>query len=270
MQFCTATNTNEINPFTWPRLVELFRDSDPPTLQNVHYIPSDHPNLALFRRSAAAQKAYERHKIYLKSCWESAYDYLVLSIFGEWFGFERVIVSRNASEGSELVNQFEGRCDIPPNGCVYRASPSLTQASRYTTDNQITYLSLVPNNFPYDVDEGIEHWCLWKIGGSSSTESISMEEMAWALRELQCISENSRGCIIHRDGRTFDKPDDASRTPANVGQVRKSAAISDAIYWVNPPHLQSMPEICHAHILVLRSEEMCHRDEYSAPCPPPV
>jgi hypothetical protein len=44
---------------------------------------------------------------------------------------------------------------------------------------------LVPNDFPYDVDEGIEHWCLWKIGGASSTESISMGELAWAIRELR-------------------------------------------------------------------------------------
>ena len=129
-------------------------------------------------------------------------------------------------------------------------------------------MSLVPNDFPYDVDEGIEHWCLWKIGGASSTESISMGELAWAIRELRSSRAHEiggSGCIIHRDGRTYD----VSRTSVNDVGIMRIGTVLDALYWVNPPHLQSMPEIHHAHILVLRSNEKC-RDGYSAQCPPPV
>ena len=271
-QLCTATTLNEIKPFTWPRLLELFSDPVTPEVQNSIYIPSDHPNLALFRRSVAAQKSYEQHKEYLNSCWKSAYDYLVVSKFGERFSFEKVLVSKGASGGSEVFSQIVKGGDMPPQGYIYESSPSLVQASRYTIDNQITYLSLVPNDFPYDVDEGIEHWCLWKIGGVSSVESISMGELAWALRELKSSwaqESGGSGCVIHRDGQTFDKTGDVSRTQVHDGGVRKIGAILSALYWVNPPHLQSMPEIHHAHILVLRSDEKCH-DQYSAQCPPPV
>jgi hypothetical protein len=269
---CTATTLNKKKPLTWTRLLELFRDPATPEARNSMYIPSGHPNLALFRRSFAAQKSYEQHKEYLNSCWKSAYDYLVVSKFGERFGFDKVLVSRDASLASEVVSQIEKSGDIPPKGHLYQSSPSLAQASRYALDNQTTYLSLAPNDFPYDVDEGIEHWCLWKIGGACNAESISMGELTWALQELKSSrahDSGGRGCIIHRDGRTFDKTDFVSRTLVNDVGVRRIGAVLDALYWVNPPHLQSMPEIHHAHILALRSDEKCN-DLYSALCPPPV
>ncbi|KAL3810019.1 hypothetical protein ACHAXA_006134 [Cyclostephanos tholiformis] len=271
-QLCS---TAKMSSFTWPDLVGLFRNTDTPNVQNVNYIPSDHPNLALFRRSVSVQRAYERHKEYLNNCWESAYDYLVVSKFGERFGFEKVVVGRgDASDGSDLVgnNKTEKRDDVPPNGQIYRANPSLMQASRYAIDNRITYLSLVPNDFPYDVDEGIEHWCLWKIGGASSTESILTRELEWALRELKMLRAHEfggRACIIHRDGRTYGMAVDDSQMPITSERVRKPVSYLDVLYWVNPPYLQSMPEIKHAHILVLRSDEKSYCG-HAAPYPPPV
>lgn len=272
-QLCSTAKDLDAQPFTWPRLVELFRDSDTPNVENVNYIPSDHPNLALFRRSVSDQKSYELHKEYLNSCWESAYDYLVVSKFGKRFGFDKVVVCGDTSDGSDHVEMNVGKGDvIPPDGRRFRASPSLTQASRYAIDHQITYLSLVPNDFPYDVDEGIEHWCLWKIGGASCTEGISMEELDWAVRELKNSRDREcggRACIVHRDGRTHGTADDDSQTTVTDDRAQKPVPISDVLYWVNPPHLQSMPEINHAHLLVLRSDEKCHGG-HAAPNPPPV
>ena len=137
-QLCTVTTLNEIKPFTWPRLLELFSDPVTAKIQNSMYIPSDHPNLALFRRSVVAQNSYQQHKEYLNSCWRSAYDYLVVSKFGESFGFEKVLVSTGASCSSEFFSQISKGGDIPPKGHMYQSSPSLAQASRYTRDNQIT------------------------------------------------------------------------------------------------------------------------------------
>jgi len=262
-----ATDANELKPFTWDNLIDLFRKN-----QEDNYIPSDHPNLRLFRRSSAAQASYEKHKKYLDSYWMSAYDYLVISKFGEWFGFEKVIVNTDGPENSNIFKPIEDDTNqrnntnycIPPKGCVFKASPSLTQASKYTIENEMTYLRLVLNDFPYDVDEGIEHWCLWKIGDgdTSSAERVSGEEMAWALKELKNLQadENNSGSggIIERDGSNilFD-------AMPHSYQAQQSVPIVDTFYWVNPPHLQSMPEIHHAHILVLRSDKKSNDEHFA-------
>ncbi|KAL7542238.1 hypothetical protein ACHAXR_011610 [Thalassiosira sp. AJA248-18] len=251
-----APNANKLDRFSWPRLIDLFRTT-PSNAQNNHgnnnYIPSDHPNLPLFRRTAAAQ-AYEEHKKYLNNYWMSAYDFLVVSKFGEEFGFEKVIV--NNGDGSELkdgCNHDFSKKRYPPNGHIFKASPSLSQASKYTIENGLTYLKLVLNDFPYDLDEDIEHWCLWKIGRASSTEGISKEELSWALKELESLQadpNSGSGCIINQR----DDPPEYMQKTRNSPVENSAAPISDTFYWVNPPALQSMPGINHAHILVSRSD----------------
>ena len=237
----------ELKPFNWGQLKDLFRS---PTItdsgkilgnnsnnqQEEHYIPSDHPNLALFRRSLAAQEEYEIHKIDLTNNWRSTYDYLVMDKFGKKFGFEKVREEDSTPES--------------PNGYVYKVSPSLAEASQYTISNQLTYLRLVLNDFPYDVEENIEHWCLWKIGGGKcSKEGILREELSWAVKELQCLhadTTSGSSCILDKDDKmSFYECESAEET---------SAPIADTLYWVNPPHLQSMPNIHHAHMLVIRSD----------------
>ena len=237
----------ELKPFNWAQLRDLFRS---PTItdsgiilgnnsnnqQEEHYIPSDHPNLALFRRSLAAQEEYEIHNIDLiNNNFKSAYDYLVMDKFGKTFGFEKV--------------REEDSSESPNNGYVYKVSPSLAEASQYTISNQLTYLRLVLNDFPYDVEENIEHWCLWKIGGKCSKEGILREELSWAVKELQCLhaadTTSGSSCIL-------DKNDKMLFYECESEEI--SAPIADMLYWVNPPHLQSMPNIHHAHMLVIRSD----------------
>jgi len=235
-------NVTEEEPFTWPQLIDLFRSSNN-SQEDDHYVSSDNTNLALFRRSAAAQYEYEKHKKYIECDWNSAYDYLVMDKFGTKFGFEKVLCEETAK---------------------YRACPSLTQASKYTIDNQMTYLRLVLNDYPYDVAEGIEHWCLWKIGGKSQTEGILKKELSWAAKELQSLNaDKSSGsrCIIGKDGvSSFYELDSSEAKPSSV---------SDMLYWVNPPHLQSMPEIHHAHMLVVRDDQIEGRDEEDTLLEPP-
>jgi len=71
---------------------------------------------------------------------------------------------------------------------------------------------LVPNEFPYHVESNIEHWCLWRL-----QDNVNDEDIEWALKELAKVD-----------------------------------VALDTIHWTNPPHLQSVPEIYHAHILCLR------------------
>jgi hypothetical protein len=73
--------------------------------------------------------------------------------------------------------------------------------------------SLLPNDFPYYFADGIEHWCLWKI-----CEDVNDDEIQQAKREL----EEMHGDVV------------------------------DFLSWRNPPHLKSLPDIDHIHILCLR------------------
>jgi hypothetical protein len=181
----------------------------------------------------------------------------------------------------DIIDQNEDESTILANHHMYRSSTSLSQASKYATERQITYLSLVLNEFPYDVEEGIEHWCLWKIGGSSITEGIVHDELVWALRELQYLRpDESSGswCIYHQGGVNAADVgssgtsllDKSNVTYAHqIGRTTRPIPIVDTFYWVNPPHLQSMPEIHHAHILVLRTDEKSDDADWVT-CPPPV
>jgi Protein of unknown function (DUF3605) len=72
---------------------------------------------------------------------------------------------------------------------------------------------LVLNDFPYYNAPGIQHYILWKIGGD-----VTDEEIDEAGREL------------------WDK----------------LGGVSDVLHWKNPPHLKSLPDIDHVHILVHR------------------
>jgi hypothetical protein len=277
----SISNINQQQCFTWPQLLKLFRteirpDNTPTSTttqlqNNIHYISSNHPNLALFRRVDNVQQLYEEHKTYLSDCWVSAYDHLLVNKFGNKFGFEKVVVP-----------------SVNSRNIIYRANLSLAQATKDTIEKQLSYLSLVPNDFPYHVDTNIEHWCLWKIGkiynNSSSMErnSISMVELSWAMDELKTSCNNSVGnsCIIHNNRNIYptkiihtstmaDDVSDITKQSMIIGISGKeneylkktsqppppvnNTTVLDMLYWINPPHLQSMPEIHHAHFLVLRS-----------------
>ena len=74
-------------------------------------------------------------------------------------------------------------------------------------------IALKPNDFPYYFATGIEHWCLWKL-----SDDVNDAEIEQAKRDLK---------DMHGD-------------------------VIDFLSWKNPPHLKSLPDIDHAHILCLR------------------
>ena len=74
---------------------------------------------------------------------------------------------------------------------------------------------LVKNDFPYYFVHHVEHWILWKIGEECSDGDI--------VRAKSTLEEN-------------------------LGNVK------DFLHWINPPHLKSLPEVDHVHILVLREK----------------
>ena len=70
---------------------------------------------------------------------------------------------------------------------------------------------LLKNDFPYHFDTGMTHYCLWKIEGQVSEEDIHQ-----AITDLR---------------------------------LEKAGQAIEFVYYVNPPHLKSIPDIDHAHII---------------------
>lgn len=93
--------------------------------------------------------------------------------------------------------------------------PSSTDADgkRFIEPSQRnTQLSLHKNDFPYHFEPGMEHYVLWKLGQPLEEEEIK------AARD-QLLADEGGGA-------------------------------EEALYYVNPPHLKSILDIDHAHIIV--------------------
>lgn len=71
---------------------------------------------------------------------------------------------------------------------------------------------LVRNDFPYYTALNVDHYVLWKLHGE-----CTMAEIQQAKHDIQSESN-----------------------------------VVDCLHWINPPHLKSLPDIDHVHILCLR------------------
>jgi hypothetical protein len=74
---------------------------------------------------------------------------------------------------------------------------------------------LVLNDFPYYMAYGITHYVLWK-----TNENVTEEDIEEAQEDLKTMMD-----------------------------------VEDMLYWANPPHLKSLPEIDHVHFLCLWSRK---------------
>lgn len=84
-----------------------------------------------------------------------------------------------------------------------------------------TQTKLVPNDFPYSMEKGIVHYVLWK-----TKQSVLQQDIEEAKKELG-----------------------------------KRMKVIDTLHWINPPHLQSLPEIDHVHILCLLEDDSAETTE---------
>jgi hypothetical protein len=173
-------------PFAWKELVDIVLHKKDPTLHS---------------RSLAVQNEYLKFTDQVKTEWVSVNDHILHTKFQ----FEKRVEGSNRKVEEELE---DGKL---PNGCQWRAYPPLSEVKR-------TERRLLLNEFPYFVQDGIEHWCLWKL-----CENVTENDISFAKSELNKMS-HERGNVI------------------------------DTLCWVNPPHLKSVPDIDHAHILCLRGK----------------
>ena len=120
-----------------------------------------------------------------------------------------------------LVTKFDWRKEI-------------TDAKQWTAispqDRYETRLVLCRNDFPYYMESNIDHWILWKLDGrsgiGSNLNTITNNEIEQAKIDL----------CANKDNRFEDR----------------NVKILDILHWINPPHLKSLPDIDHVHILTLR------------------
>jgi hypothetical protein len=87
---------------------------------------------------------------------------------------------------------------------------NIQQENVTSTDSPSPMLSLKPNDFPYYFEDGVEHYCLWKLKGKVLDNEI-------------------------RDA---------------VQQLQKIKKFTSFTYYTNPPNLQSILEVHHTHILI--------------------
>ena len=132
-------------------------------------------------RSVEEEERYRQHRLQVKETYDSMYDYIIHSKFQLPREY-----NQDTNRWRVLVSDDDGTWE----------------------DRTV----LVPNDFPYFTADGIDHWVLWKLGGT-----VDQEDVKQALASL------------HHDWN-----------------------LSDTIYWENPPHLKSLPDIDHIHILVRR------------------
>lgn len=137
-------------------------------------------NLHKLGRSPKQKHIYALFKQKITRDWSSVAHFILAKVFS-------LKTTREASDGKLVINS-----EALPQNSVKR---------------------LVPNDFPYNVENNIGHFLLWKLNGD-----ITEQDLDEAIVEL-----------------------------------RKHHGLKRYTSWENPLHLKSIPEINHVHIVFERS-----------------
>ena len=179
-------------------------------------------------RHVDQETTYRLYTQQLKKEWKSVYDFVLyckfeyskrlIPIVGDDDADVRVGVSVVGLGGNNNNNENETTTDEKTNNNYYPTLPNIPSPPNgylwesYPPPEKVNQKQriLAKNDFPYYMEDGIEHWCLWKLGGDDVDET----DIKWGMRELnsQC--------------------DDI-----------------EMLHWINPEHLKSLPGIDHAHIV---------------------
>ena len=200
-----------IHPFSWSELQQI---CDAKT-----------GDLSLLCRSVPEQYKYTVYRQELESKWQSLTDHILCSKF-----------------------QLESRIDTATG--LRHAHPSLRQLLQpppspqdpddsHPADQHWTNkprLAVLPNDFPYFVEDGIAHWVLWK------------------LQPMDDDNKDPNGSGVDSSCSSSITEDDITHAKDVIRET--SLAANDPLFynceflhWINPPELKSIPEIDHVHIL---------------------
>jgi len=116
-----------------------------------------------------------------------------------------------------LVSKFDFNKHLIENKDHDGRNATLWEAHPSLSEVKEVRKALKPNDFPYYFANDIEHWCLWKL-----CEDVNDDDINQAKRDL----EDMYGDVV------------------------------DFLCWRNPPHLKSLPDIDHFHILCLKKPKI--------------
>ena len=172
-------------------------------------------DLARLSRSTQQEFTYQQDLIRLRQEWDSTKDFILHTKFAIpkiW---------------DPKIGKFRAK-PLPYNAMNNKKNKSL--------------LKVVPNDYPYYCQEGIDHWIVWKLG----KEKITAKEIEYA-----------KSLIREKDKAAIDKNkmqrEQQHQQPHQHHQQQQKEQQEDMIHWENPPSLKSLPEIHHIHILYRRN-----------------
>ena len=147
-------------------------------------------------RSVQQQTDYEIYRYNMLKEWKSVIDQILCTKFN---------------------TIFEKRYDKTIN--KYYSYPLLSDFKKSNSKNNFNTIAITLNEFPYNMENNIEHYIVWKLGNENITE------------------------------------DDISNAKEEISLNNQNYYHIDFIHWTNPPHLKSIPDIDHIHILCRKNKQ---------------
>lgn len=176
----------------------------------------------------------------MKEEWIDMNDCIVYTKFGHF-------ISKDVLPVQPLFTKIKD-----PKTLKYTISPSIQQTKEV---QNIIIKNLVLNDYPYYVEENIQHWCLWKLNDKVNDEDIeiAIEDLKrMALHESESESDSERNSDSDRESDSKSEVNVKLNLNDEFNSKLLLGPVIDTISWINPKHLQSIPDIDHAHILCLR------------------
>lgn len=189
-------------------------------------------NLDRLCRSIDQQMEYELFKRQVTKTYKSVLDYVLCTKLD-------VLQCVDAETGlayAQLQLQLQPLMPNPSTSTSTSSATSLTQPETDTTTSSSSpppsKTIVVRNDFPYYTAENIHHYVLWKLHGICTDDDI-----AQAKEDVELELELGGGIV---QGGIYNDNDE-----------KKQSVVIDCLHWINPPHLKSLPDIDHVHILCL-------------------
>ena len=191
----TSVSESEPEPASEPA-----SSSEPPlSWCDIVHIVEVRKDLSLLKRNPAQERDYRTFRRDVDRQWTSLTDYL-----------------------------WHTKFHVPK---MYRKNQWTVDRRSIATAASTQQIQLCRNDFPYHWAPNVEHWVLWKLGGT-----VTVDDIRRAKQELvENIYNNN-----HND----------NNNNHNDNNNNHQSVVGASLHWINPPPLQSVLDIDHAHILV--------------------
>jgi hypothetical protein len=176
-------------------------------------------------RSQLDQYKYEVFRYYMKKQYVSTVDYILISKFD--FSSIPVRINKTNDDGEgvgqeeeEEENTTDNHDDDNDNSSSNENNFKLRAGSTAADDSSII---LIPNDFPYYVEDNVVHYILWKYNNSTSNSNNNNIPTSITEKEIEAAQR--------------------------ILETNPTINATEILHWINPPHLKSIPEIDHVHFL---------------------